>query len=1120
MKKISLLLSLSLILIFLITFSTKKFDISNTKALKTSSDPAFTKDKLYYQYLKYRDPNTGEIPRGIRSRELDFIRKSFYLNSGKTKNVLLSSNNWNIRGPFEIGGRVRAFDYDIRDENILIAGGVSSGMWKSTNAGKSWYKTSKPWQLHSVSCLVQDRRKGKENNWYYGTGEYWGNSASISGDGVYRSTNNGESWDVIPSTSTNNPATWDNAFDYIWNIVIDNTAPLSQDVIYVATVGKGIYRTTNAGQNWTNVLGSSSNATFSDVAITSDGVLYATLSFNNSNQKGIFRSTDGLKWTNITPPNFPKNYRRIVIGIAPSDENQVYFVGETPGYGKLTFNSQGDSLYHSLWKYTYKSGDGSGEGGIWEDRSENLPKPEPTRGQMNSQMGYNLVIKVKPDDPNVVFLGAVALYRSNSGFKENDWAWIGGTCPDNTCAYDYRYTNHHSDVHVLFFSKDDPKILYTGSDGGVHKTLNNMSEKVEWISLNNGFFTTQFYTVAISHGPSNSEKIIGGLQDNGTLLSRRNNLLEPWTNPLRADGFYCQITDDNQFYYASMNATYQPKIKIYRVVQDEEGNNIIQTRIDPIGGKDFIWNTPFLLDPNDNNKMYVAGGKMIWRNNNLSLIPNVTSHDSTSIGWDSLSKTRIDFKENVRPIGEVITALGISKNPANVLYYGTSNGNVYKILNADKGDPIPIKINTDALPKQGYVSSFAVDPDDANAVLLAYSNYGILSIFYTVDGGLTWVQVSGNLEENSFGTGAGPAVNWVEILKVNNRKVYFAGTSAGLFSTTFLNGPNTAWQMEGINEIGNVVIDMIDARHSDGFVAVGTHGTGVFDTYYTNLPNKPYPTKLVAPKNETKYVSNEVTLQWQPVEDAVFYDVQISLDPEFKDNTITLEYVKNSSVKFNKIEQGRKKYYWRVRTVNAGGASEFTEAWTFISAIEPPNLIFPENNQRDVELTTTFMWNKIEGATSYRFQLAKGLNIENKYIDTIITNNNLEIPNLEANRNHVWRVASIENSQYQGPFSNNFRFTTKNITFINLKNSELDVSIYPNPINENTNIYLNKIQSGFTSIKIYDINGILIDKLINRELFSGSYVFKLPIEKLNNGSYLVVIEIKDKLFIRKIIKNR
>ena len=88
----------------------------------------------------------------------------------------------------------------------------------------------------------------------------------------------------------------------------------------------------------------------------------------------------------------------------------------------------------------------------------------------------------------------------------------------------------------------------------------------------------------------------------------------------------------------------------------------------------------------------------------------------------------------------------------------------------------------------------------------------------------------GNLEENPDGTGSGPGVYGVEIYP-SNPPVYFAGTSAGLFSTSALSGITTTWEMEGAETLGNVIINQIQARPYDGLIAVATHGNGIWTTH-------------------------------------------------------------------------------------------------------------------------------------------------------------------------------------------------------------------------------------------------------------------------------------------------
>lgn len=1098
MKKVTIFTILALVSAFsLIAFLHLKRE-SETIVGSSSSAPAFTKEKQKWFLERYADPATGELPPQIMARQLRYVTETFIPKDYKQLYArLMSDDMWNIRGPYEIGGRTRSLGLDIRNENIIVAGSVSGGMWRSVDGGASWVKTTRYDQLHSNTCLVQDTRPGKEDNWYYGTGEYWGNSAAISGDGLYKSTDNGQSWNVIPSTSTGRPNIWDNPFDYCWNIVIDPTAPLERDDIYVATANYGIMYSSNGGDTWRTVLGAGSGATFTDIAVTSEGVFYATLSSTSGITQGIFRSTNGTNWINITPPGFPRTYQRVVIGIAPSDENQVYFVGHTPGHGLLTFNSRGDSLRHSLWHYKYLGGDGTGNNGQWEDRSMNLPKPDRTEGQMNSQQGYNLVIKVKPDNPDIVYLGAVALYRSDDGFRTPNFAWIGGTCPFNDCDYHYRYPNHHADLHVILFSQHDFNRVYTGSDGGIHMTLDGEADVVEWISFNNGYYTTQFYTVAIEHSARYSKEVIGGMQDNGTILAKTENIFDRWKEPLRADGFYCQIPAGAEYYYASQNSSYQPKIRIFRVKQDENGKNLVQTRIDPIGGRDFIWNTPFMLDPNDNNKMYLAGGKMLWRNNDLSSIPMVESRDSTSIGWDSLSKTRIDFAST----GERITAVHVSSNPANIVYYGTSSGKIFRINNAHLGDPDIINITPRNAPA-GYVSSIATDPDDADDIIFSFSNYGILSVYRSTNGGNSWVSISGNLEENPNGSGAGPAVNWIEILKQGDKRIYFAGTSVGLFSTAYLNDNSTVWKKEGLNKIGNVTVHMVDARHNDSYVAVGTHAVGIFTGHYVHEPVMPGGVQLLAPANNQRHIRDTLSLQWSEALNTGMYEMQLSETEDFSDEVLTIHGIRDTKTFLPNIQPGRKKYYWRVRSVNSDGIGAWSNIWSFTTIVGPPELLYPENADLFVPINPVLEWQPVDGISTYRVQVNSGFSINNPFLDTVVTGNTLPLNDLTRNTRYIWRVSSIEDGN-EGPFAVVSYFMTREPTSVAniLVNNRVKLS--PNPVRDIGNLRFELNNPTHVKAVIYDYSGRMLAVIANEYFNAGTYNLAYDFSRLPQGNYFV-----------------
>lgn len=1125
MKRLTVYLVLAALVGVLIIYTQN--EKPETKEIQDISNPPENNmSRAQWEFDRHKDPRTGLIPDDIKFREALFVSKlpgaSFNI---KEKSNSILSQDWQRRGPAEVGGRTRALAIDIMDENIILAGGVSGGMWRSTNGGQSWNKTTTPMQLHSVSCITQDTRIGKENNWYYGTGEFYGNSAGISGDGIYKSTDGGKTWNPILSTSSFIPQSWENRFDYIWRIVI-NHKNTQQDEIYVATALGGIFRSTDGGDSWSVVLGGYGNtfSYFTELMITPSGVLYATLSQYsysvNSQVKGIYRSIDGIKWTNITPQDMPAKYRRIIPAFAPSDENIVYFAAETPGSGKLTTNSMGDSLWHSFWKYTYVSGDGSGSGGIWENRTDNIPKPNLVRHHFNTQGSYNFTMKVKPDDPETVIIGAVNLYRTTDGLKtNNNTTIIGGTCPESgsmsDCEYFYRYPNHHADQHEILFSKSNPNVIYTGSDGGVHKTLNVLAKEVEWISLNNSYFTTQFYTCAVDHTAVNDE-IIGGLQDNGTLFSRWNDLGKSWTTPGNGDGFHCSIADNGEYYYASQNSSYQPKIKIFRNKLDKSGAVISKTRIDPVGGESFIWNTPFVLDPNNNNIMYLCGGRLLWRNSDLSKIPEGNAIDSTSVGWDS-----INVHTSLLFANEFMSAVEVSKNQANVVYYGTTKGKLFKITESNSSNYKFTNVTGKNFPSNGYVSSIAIDPLDAEKVFVTFSNYNVLSIFYSANGGTDWIPVSGNLEANESGSGSGPAVHHLEIVPVNEKNLLFAATSAGLFSTAYIDGKFTVWQMEGPESIGNMVINMIDSRDEDDFVAVATHGTGMFFTRINGLPSAPGKPELVSPADNTKGILKSVELTWKAVPGAYYYKLQISSNPDFSDFITEFDGIDTTSFVLNDVEQGLKDCYWRVFAKSSGGISSPSESRKFTSAISPPLLLSPENKENGVQIPVTLQWQPVENATGYNVILSGNLAFTNLIMDTSgIKDSQLQVGKLEKGKKYYWKVASY-NQDGTGLYSSYYTFTTEPPNSVReMYDQNNFIRIYPNPVVNFAKIEINIDEPGNVKIEVMDLCGKLVKSNLITDEFKSNMFYNLDASQLKAGTYFIIAESFNKKYVKKFVVEK
>lgn len=761
-----------------------------------------------------KDPATGKIPTGIYQQSLTYAASlpvSGYMMSKADFGI------WVQRGPNNVGGRTRSLAIDVNNENRMICGGVSGGIWKTEDGGMSWQKMSADTDYVPVTCIVQDKRTGKANTWYAGTGEIFGgyfpSTDYIIGNGIRKSTDNGRTWSRLASTYSSSP-TYTNSFNYINRLAFNNSID-SLDVIFAATFD-GIFRSTNGGNTWIRRRGIAGNWGFTEVAVDRNGVVYAALD-GSFGQKGIWRSADnGQNWTNISPAWFANEVGRIVMTISPDDPNQMYFLAYTPGTGKY---SGGE--WHSLWKYTYKSGDGSGTGGQWEDRSSGIPADTlmKTYGSYSSQKGYCMHVRVRPGNPDEVYLGGVSLYKSTDGFKTtNAIKLIGGGRLDAT-DWDLQIgiPNQHGDEHDILFSPSNNKKAITVSDGGVEYTHDITANNIVWESMNSGLMTTQFYTVGIDHN-STSPIVFGGAQDNGARFVNELNYLKPWTKPSDGDGQIILPGVSTDDYFVSFQYGWLARFKL-----DADMNLTQAAYIAPIKqSKIALFSSPFLVDESNRKMLYYADGQFLQRNADITQIPLAPKLDSSVkiTGWSLMNGC-------VAPDSSSITQITYAQAQQNVIYFGTNTGKLMRIRGASSATPVAENITGSNFPN-GYITCVATDSKDSNSLFCVFSNFGILSVFHTNNGGTSWQPVSGNLEQQPNGAGAGPSCRWLTIAHLPDTTLYFLGTSVGLFATGMLNGSNTVWTRQGPHNIGLNWVTMMDFRTTDYTMAVSTFGAGIF----------------------------------------------------------------------------------------------------------------------------------------------------------------------------------------------------------------------------------------------------------------------------------------------------
>ena len=766
-------------------------------------------DRWEYEQQLLRNPRTGLIPAGSREKSMRFARQastSFATRLGRNSNDIVIEG----RGPGNLGGRTRALAFDQRNANIILAGGISGGMFRTTNGGNSWVKVSPNDEIHNVSAVAQDPTN--PDVWYYGTGENFGNSASASGatyigQGVWRSADNGQTWTPLPSTQGGDVLAFDNLWDVVNRMVVH---PTTGDVY--AAANNAIFRSQNDGTSWDVVLGAANAGGFSDVIITPSGRVYAAFQGSDANE-GVWTSPNGNtgNWTKIagggaaTNPggwNGANNYGRIVINYAPSAENIVYALY----YNNTTSNCGGGAAPEAeLFRWNLNTTS-------WTNLSANLPNEAGClagNDPFAAQGGYDLCVAVKPDNPNVVFIGGTNVYRSTNGFTSTAATTrIGGYV--SAASYGL-YPNHHPDIHFLTFAPGDNDNLYTGTDGGVHRgNINN--NNVSWTSLNNDYVTYQYYHVDLSPN-AGSDAVMGGAQDNGTTISGSGTTHAAAFGGDGAGSGLISYTNNSNF----------------NMIAATQNGNLVRLNgpssgfgISPDGATSSIFVTYFHLDQDNTNYLYYADGANLYRTRIASSITATTVTGNSASGWQEM--TGVNQGSNIRAMA---TSRGTynASDASKKLLIGLQNGRVYRLNDPafTGGGTAP----TDVTPagSSGTVIGASISPTNDDEALVVYSNYGVNSVYHTTNlsaASPTWSNIEG------AGAVQIASSRSCAIISDGTQTLYFVGTSTGLYCTDTPNGGATAWSRVGENQIGFAIASSLRYRPADQKMLVGTHGNGMF----------------------------------------------------------------------------------------------------------------------------------------------------------------------------------------------------------------------------------------------------------------------------------------------------
>jgi hypothetical protein len=878
------------------------------------------RERALYEFEMVRDPS-GKIPAGIREQEMALARSMpvketevFSTNSSsRTSNL----NTYLPAGPNNTGGRTRAIAYDINyaSTNVIIAGSVSGGIMRSSNGGASWALVTPPEDVHSFTALAQDPRPGSQNIWYAGGGEYIGNSASgvgatYFGHGLWKSTNNGVSWSKLtfaindfPGNSQGNALeVFDHPFDFVHRIAVNPT----NGHVYIAA-HRRVVRSIDGGNSFEAVFGSNVASTASagqtDVVIAGDGRIYVAMNGGNPDQtlRGVHVSTTGARnswqriaggqtigvdsipeWRANSYPVTSAEPKRIIMTLAPSNDRIGYIYYENGlSQAPPDLKPEGD-----LFRFTHETASIT-----WSNRSANMPDFPGGNftdiDPLTLQGGYNMVVKVYPTNPDIVFIGGVNLYRSTDGFSSNtNTAWINGYRQSPLDAGLYMQNQSgvvsnlsvfgHPDIHELVFHPANNGEAICGDDGGVRRTSNILAggsnwpvHPVQWNFLMN-YQTVQYYYIAMDPD-ANRNMFTGGAQDHGTLLRDKLGIFVPQAdsnNHVRifgGDGTsvgISKLTAGTQYVYAAPQFGGIRRIRVspsYQAV-DIRPENLTGFPDDPSSFGEFI--TRFALNPDNTEDLYYANFNRLFR--------SVAASNVTQTSWTELTGVGQAINP-VSPSGTNIRirAMAFTRGPYNsnhVMYIGTTPvtnsagtivtpGKIFRLNDPRNADPATVPVDITPTGSQGNIQDIAVNPNNDDEILAIATNYGVISIWHTTNAksaAPTWRNVEGNLSLPSIRS----CVIAVKKDAANQPVTeYYVGTSIGLYSTTNISGSPT-WVREGGPILNYALVGTMAYRPVDNVMLVGTHGNGMYYTFLGTPNFTPVNTGIDPITNDKRFITS------------------------------------------------------------------------------------------------------------------------------------------------------------------------------------------------------------------------------------------------------------------------
>jgi photosystem II stability/assembly factor-like uncharacterized protein len=692
-------------------------------------------------------------------------------------------------GSATMSGRISAVaGHNVNGRTTLYVGAASGGVWKSIDGGTTFKPVFDRQSVQSIGAITVDPSNWK--NIWVGTGEAWTRNSTSIGDGIYRSTDGGETW-----TNMGLPES-----ERIVRILVH---PRNSDVVYACVPGKlwsdspdrGVYKTVDGGKTWSLVL-KGGNLSTGCSGLTLDpknpDVLFAGMwdfrrkgwTFRSGgdgptapSDSGMYRSADGgTTWTPMTAasnkglPDGP--WGRVEVTVAPSDPKVVY------------------SFIESTRSALYRSGDG---GVTWERRDDSQ--------HMVWRPFYFARLVVDPLDADRIFKPDLSLIVSLDGGRSfSDTS--GGA---------------HGDWHDLWIDPTNPSHVVGGDDGGLWTSWDGGSR---WWKSNN-LPVSQFYHVSVDM--KDPYQVYGGLQDNSSWVGDSNYpggiSNQRWENLYGGDGFWAMVdpTDPDAIYAESQGGY------IGRVNRRTHATRDIQPKAAYKEKLRFNWNTPIAVSPTKKGTLYL-GSQFLFRSRDRGdtwerISPDLTTNDPEKQKQEQSGGITVD--NSSAEMHTTIYAISESPKDPQLVWVGTDDGNLQ--LTRDGGRSwTNVVSNVPGLPSASWVSWVEASRYDAGTAYVAFDRhtFGDMTpwVFRTADYGKTWSRIVSPPQG---------VQGYAHVIKEDTveRRILFLGTELGLWISIDF---GATWAQFTGNDFPRVAVRDIQVHPRDHDLVLATHGRGIW----------------------------------------------------------------------------------------------------------------------------------------------------------------------------------------------------------------------------------------------------------------------------------------------------